>query len=105
MIDSRAVLRDYLGGSLAERGDVFDRASPLRFTSAAVPTLLIHGGRDELVSAVHADRLATALRERGVTHAYVRLPWATHGCDYVYRGPCGQISTWAVQQFLAGILR
>ncbi|HUF49487.1 MAG TPA: alpha/beta hydrolase [Longimicrobiales bacterium] len=103
VIDSRAVLRDYIGGTLAERADVFDRASPLRFAETAVPTLLLHGGRDELVSEQHAIRLSSALEARGTRHAYVRLTWATHGCDFVFRGPCGRISTWAVERFLDGV--
>jgi acetyl esterase/lipase len=104
VIDSRGVLASFLGGTLAERGDVFDRASPLRFAADAVPTLLIHGNRDELVRDAHAEFLAAALRARGTPHAYVRLPWATHGCDYVFRGPCGQISTWAVDRFLDAVV-
>jgi acetyl esterase/lipase len=103
VIDSRGVLRDFLGGTLAERGPVFDRASPLRFTANAVPTLLIHGQRDDLVRSAHADFLAAALRARGIPHAYVKLPWATHGCDYVFRGPCGQLSTWAIDHFLNAV--
>ena len=35
----------------------------------------------------------------------VRMPWATHGCDYVFSGPCGQISTFAIEQFLGAVLR
>ena len=31
------------------------------------------------------------------------LPWATHGCDYVFAGPCGQISTYAVERFLGDL--
>lgn len=49
-------------------------------------------------------RLDHRLNEEGVPHLLVDLPWASHGCDYFLRGPCGQISTYAVEQFLARVL-
>jgi acetyl esterase/lipase len=67
--------------------------------------LLIHGDRDEIVSPVHAERLAGRLRESGVPHFFLRLPWATHGCDRSFSGPCGQLSTYAVEQFLGAIMK
>ena len=41
----------------------------------------------------------------GVPHEYVELSWATHGCDYAFSGPCGQVSTYAVERFLARVTR
>ena len=29
----------------------------------------------------------------------------THACDYLFRGPCGQVSTFAVEWFLGAVLR
>ena len=39
-----------------------------------------------------------------VPHAVVRLPWATHGCDYLFSSLCGQITTYAVERFLSAVL-
>lgn len=113
--DSRGVLRDFLSGPLGQRGAVYDEASPIRHVASGathpqagnpvVPTLLIHGGRDPLVFDAHAAMLAGRLRAAGARVAYVRLPWATHGCDFAFNGPCGQISTWAVNRFLERVLR
>jgi hypothetical protein len=33
------------------------------------------------------------------------MPWATHGCDYNFSGPCGQLSTYAVERFLGYALK
>jgi hypothetical protein len=33
------------------------------------------------------------------------MPWATHGCDYVSAGPCWQESTYAVERFLAAVMK
>ncbi|MFB3114637.1 MAG: alpha/beta hydrolase, partial [Nitrospirales bacterium] len=69
------------------------------------PTLLIHGERDELVSPAQSDRLSRHLSQRGVPHVYLRFPWATHGCDANFNGPCGQISTFAIERFLAAVMK
>jgi hypothetical protein len=31
---------------------------------------------------------------------FVNMPWATHGCDKSFGGPCGQITLYAVERFL-----
>lgn len=101
MIDSRFLLRQYLGGSPAEQPERYAAASPLlRAGKNSPPTLMIHGGRDEMVWPVHEYRLSEKLAAAGVPHYFLNMPWATHGCDYNFSGPCGQISTYAVERFL-----
>ena len=81
------------------------RLEPAQFvTSASPPTLFIHGLRDEHVSPFHAEIVSTRLLEEDLPHVVLRLPWATHGCDYVFSGPCGQLTTFAVEQFLGSVL-
>jgi acetyl esterase/lipase len=105
VIDSRALLRDYLGGSPDEFPKLYDEATSLdRADGKFPPTLMIHGSRDELVWPLHELRLSARLASVGVPHYYLELPWATHGCDYVFSGPCGQISTYAVERFLARVV-
>jgi acetyl esterase/lipase len=104
VIDSRLMLGDFLGGTPAERGSTFDQASPVNFTRSAVPTLLVHGDMDEMVSSEHAVRVAAGLSRNGVRHVFVRLPWATHGCDYLAWGPCGRIAMGALERFLAAVV-
>ena len=105
IIDSSAVLEAYLGGPPATHGRLYDAASPLAHVGHATPaTLLVSGARDELVSPFHAEFLSDRLIRAGVPHVVLRLPWAVHGCDYVFRGPCGQLSTFAVERFLATAL-
>ena len=106
VIDSSGVLDDYLGGPPATHGAQYDAAEPARFVSASTPpTLFIQGLHDEHVSPFHAEFVSARLLEAGVPHALVRLPWATHACDYLFRGPCGQVSTFAVEWFLGAVLR
>ncbi len=106
MIDSRRLLIQYLGGSPAEQPERYALASPLlRAGKGSPPILMIHGGRDEMVWPLHEYRLSDKLKAARVTHYFLNMPWATHGCDYNFNGPCGQLSTYAVERFLAFALR
>jgi acetyl esterase/lipase len=105
VIDSRAVLEAYLGGTPASAAAAYRAASPLAFVGPATPpTLLIHGGRDELVRLRNSERLAEALAGAGRPHLLVALPWATHGADFNLSGPFGQLSTYAVEHFLGAVM-
>lgn len=41
----------------------------------------------------------------GVPCARVELPWANHGFDVSLHGPSGQLATYAVEKFLASVLK
>jgi acetyl esterase/lipase len=105
LFDTRGVLDAYLGGSPSSASDAYFAASPINFVTASTPpTLLIHGMQDPLVPPDESARLAGRLEEAGVKHMFIRLPWATHGCDKSFGGPCGQIATYAVERFLDGVM-
>ncbi|WP_114938492.1 alpha/beta hydrolase [Mucilaginibacter endophyticus] len=106
IMDSRAVMADYVGGTYAQVPEKFKASSPLIFAGHQVPpTLIIHGENDVLVAYDHSRRLNEKLQQLGVAHYWLRLPWATHGFDYVFNGPGGQLSTYAVLHFLNSITR
>lgn len=104
LIDGISMVENFLGGSPSTVGEIYETASPTSCTGPdCPPTLLIHGGRDNLVDPVQSERLAARLAVDGCPHLYLRLPWATHGCDVNFSGPSGQISTYAVERFLAAV--
>ncbi|APR79233.1 Esterase/lipase [Minicystis rosea] len=104
VLDSHKTLREYLGGTPAEAKSQFDAASAIDFIVAdSPPVLLIHGTRDELVFAEQSRRFARRLEGAGVRHVLLELPWATHGCDANPAGPGGQVTTWAIERFLAAV--
>jgi acetyl esterase/lipase len=74
-------------------------------SGSTVPTLLIHGEKDELVWVRQSERLDAKLAAAHRPHLFLKLPWATHGCDYNFNGPCGQISTYAIENFLGEVMR
>lgn len=101
IMDSRKVMSDYLGGTYPVVPHNYINSSPIEFvTRRSVPTLLIHGRQDVLVSYEHSVRLSRRLTDSGVRHFLLTLPWATHGFDYTLNGPGGQLSTYCVEYFL-----
>ncbi len=106
VLNSKKVLEDYLGGSPGEKPETYAAASPINFVSSATPpTLLIHGELDPMVWSVHSDLLSSRLRKTQRPHLYLRLPWATHGCEANLSGPSGQLSLYAIDRFLAAAFR
>lgn len=106
VIDTRDILRDYFGGPPGHSREGYDRASPITFVGRESPaTLLVHGMHDEVVSPEQSERLAARLQQEGVQHLFVRLPWATHACDKNLAGPCGQITTYAIERFLNTVMQ
>jgi acetyl esterase/lipase len=105
LVDTRGVLERYLGGPPAKADDAYFAASPINFVNAATPpTLLIHGLHDGHVLPEESSRLDARLTEAKVKHLFVRLPWATHACDWSFSGPCGQITTYAIERFLDRVM-
>jgi acetyl esterase/lipase len=101
IMNSRKVMEDYIGGTYSQVAPKYAACSPLEFVSRqSVPTLIIHGTNDVLVSPEHSRRLNLKLQQNGVKHYYLKLPWATHGFDYNLNGPGGQLSTYAVECFI-----
>ena len=101
VMDSRGVMGRYLGGTYKAVPDKYFASSPIEFVNRqTVPTLIIHGGNDVLVSPIHSQKLDKKLQENGIKHYYLSLPWATHGFDYNLNGPGGQLSTYVVERFI-----
>jgi acetyl esterase/lipase len=101
IMDSRKVMDDYIGGPYSKVPQKYFACSPVEFvTKQSVPTLMIHGMNDVLVSPEHDRRLIKKLKPDGVKYYFLKLPWATHGFDYNLNGPGGQLSTYAVETFL-----
>lgn len=104
--NSCQVLEDYIGGTYDQMPQKYSESSPIEaLDEQGVPTLIIHGQTDVLVAYGHSTRLEAKLKELNIPHYLLTLPWATHGFDYNINGPGGQISRYAVAQFLQSITR
>ena len=106
VLKSPQLLRQFLGGPPEVARAAYDGASGyLQIAKFSHPTLLVHGQLDPLVWHRQSERLAARLAARGVPHAFVSLPWATHACEYNLRGPAGQLTTFALEWFLAAVTK
>ncbi|MFB9841979.1 alpha/beta hydrolase [Mucilaginibacter ginsenosidivorans] len=106
IMDSRKVMGDYVGGPYDKVPQKYHDCSPLFFTGEdSPPTLMIHGVNDVLVTYLHAVKLSAKLQEDHVKHYWLKLPWATHGFDFNLYGPGGQLSTYAVGNFLSTVTK
>ena len=101
IMNSCQVMEDFIGGTYQQLPAAYSACSPIEAAGAtALPTLLIHGKNDPLVAYEHSTRLVNKLKTTGVKYYLLTLPWATHGCDYTLNGPSGQLTTYAIEQFL-----
>jgi acetyl esterase/lipase len=104
--DSTRRLENFLGGSPATAADAYQKASVTNRVTARSPrTLLLHGGRDQFVSPTNLYLLAPRLKEAGVAHDLLVIPYGQHGFDYVVGGLGGQIAETAVLRFLEAAKR
>ena len=104
ILPSRQLIRNLMGGPPESDPALYHDASPLDFVGAATPpTLLIQGGRDEIVWVRHAYRLRARMEQAGRPCFALILPWATHGFDFVFRGPGAQLELYAMTWFLRSV--
>lgn len=104
VIDGPATLSYFLGGAPHESDEMRERyilASPVTHVSRNTPpTLLIHGGQDQLVRLENMNLLADKLKQQGVSHKTLFIPYAQHGFDYNSNGWAAQITERAILNFL-----
>ncbi len=106
MLKSPALMRKFLGGTPDSARANYESASAMfHVERRSPPTLLLHGTIDPVAWYRHSVRLEARLAEAGVPHAFVQMPWATHAFDFNLHGPGGQLTTYAVEWFLAGVTR
>ncbi len=101
-IDTRALLRAFLGGTPAEKPDVYRLASPSTYIKGNLPpTLLVYGKRDHVVKAEFGRTLRDRLAKAGNQVVYIELPWSEHAFDAVFNGIGNQLALYYTEQFVA----
>ncbi|MGI8995067.1 MAG: alpha/beta hydrolase fold domain-containing protein, partial [Pyrinomonadaceae bacterium] len=100
VLDGPAKIRNFLGGAPQDARERFALLSPVTHINAdSPPTLLFHGGRDQLFRDEHTARLAQKLQAAGVPHRAVLLPYAQHAFDYNFDGWGSQIARQVIRDF------
>jgi acetyl esterase len=96
----------FLGGTPGAAPGRYRLLSPIsRIDPADPPTFLAHGGDDEIVPPGESELLADRLREAGVPHRLVALPWANHTFDFSWGGWGSQITRSSLEEFLESHLK
>ena len=115
-INSRAILRDFLGGTPDQLGELYKAASPITYVDRLTqnglppkglhqgrlpPSLLIYGGKDHIVMAKFGKALAQKLVNSGNQAMFLEIPWADHSFDAVFSGISNQLALYYTERFLA----
>ena len=104
-INTRDVLHDFLGGTLEEIPQVYEKASPFSYVKASLPpTLLIYGSKDCIVQAKFGERLSEKLKSLDNRAVFLKIPWADHAFDAVFSGISNQLALYYTERFLAWAL-
>jgi acetyl esterase/lipase len=104
VIDGRGTLSNFLGGNPHQSDEIRERylqSSPIEHVSTETPpTLLIHGGKDQLVLLENMNRLSGKLNELNITNDTLYIPYGQHGFDYNFNGWGSQITKSVILNFL-----
>jgi acetyl esterase/lipase len=101
-IESKSVLRDFLGGTPQQFAELYRQASPLNTVKPDLPaSLLIYGGKDHIIEAKFGKRLAQNLNAQGNRAVFIEIPWADHAFDVVFSGLSNQLALYYTERFLA----
>jgi acetyl esterase/lipase len=74
------VLQQLTGTTPAVRKDIYQQSSPAHFvTPQSAPTLMLHGGNDQVVNISQSQLLKEKLQKAGVHHKLVIYPKERHG--------------------------
>ncbi len=104
-IDIKLVLQLLFGGSPSDFPEQYRLASPLYIvTQSAPPSLLIYGGRDNVVQAKYGRQMYKRLQAKGSKAVYLEIPWADHAFDSVFNGISSQLALYYTERFLAWAL-
>lgn len=104
-IESKSVLRDFLGGTPQQFAAKYHQASPLNAVKPGLPTsLLIYGGKDHIIESRYGRYLADKLQSQGNRVVFIEIPWADHAFDAVFSGLSNQLALYYTERFLAGTL-
>ncbi|MGV0028521.1 alpha/beta hydrolase fold domain-containing protein [Phormidesmis priestleyi] len=104
-IDSRTVLKAFLGGTPDQLPTAYQLASPFSYVTRPLPpSLLIYGKNDHLVQSKFGRALFDQLKAVNSQAVFIEIPWAEHAFDAVFNGLSSQLALYYTERFLASVL-
>ena len=101
VLDGPGKIRDFVGGTPQSAPEAIRLASATtHVNSLSPPTLLFHGGRDQLVGDRHMSLLTERLSQHRVAHRALLIPYAQHAFDYNFDGWGSQLMRPLLLNFL-----
>lgn len=101
VLDGPGKIRAFTGGTPGSAAEAFALASANSHVNQQTPpTLLFHGGHDQLVRDENMSLLAERLGRQHIPHRAVFIPYAQHAFDYNFNGWGSQIARHLISQFL-----
>ncbi len=74
-----AAVKEFCGGTVAEKPEVYQQASPINYVARDnPPMLLIQGENDEIVPIAQSENLAKRLMDAGVKVQFIRIKNYNH---------------------------
>lgn len=105
-IDTKVVLKNFLGGTPEVFPELYLQASPINYPRPNLPpTLLIYGQRDHLVQPKFGRQLYDKLLATDNQAILLDIPWAEHAFDIVFFGVSNQLGLYYTERFLAFTLK
>ena len=105
-LDIRTVERAFIGDTPDKMPESYAAASPISYARGRVPpTLLVFGGRDNIVEPRYGRQLRDTLLASGNQVAYLEIPWAEHAFDEIFNGPSSQLALFYTERFVAAVMR
>jgi acetyl esterase/lipase len=105
-INTREVLKNFLGGTPEELGELYQQASPINYVRPNLPpSLLIYAGRDHIVKPSFGRQLYEKLQASDNQVVWLEIPWAEHAFDAVFNGVSNQLALYYTERFLAWALQ
>ena len=105
VLDGPRLLSDFVGGNPHESNEIRERfalVSPNAHVNGQTPpTLLIHGGSDQLVRPENMNLTDSLLTAAGISHQTIYISYAQHGFDYNFNGWGSQIVQPVISDFLS----
>ncbi len=75
-----AFISSLMGGTPSQQPLLYQQSSPVNFIDAqSAPTIILHGGLDQLVSPTQSEAVRNKLNQAGIINQYVFYPLRGHG--------------------------